>query len=77
LVLPKKFESNNIFENNENYKYDSNNSFTYRKSIRKSSQVLNCFDSTNKEKDLFEKSKKSRRPIGIKNAFESQIGILK
>lgn len=80
LVLPKKFQSNNIFDNKEdfiNYNNNCNNSFVYGKSFKRSSEIINCFETTNREKDLFEKNKRSRRPNGIKNAFQSQIGILK
>lgn len=77
LVQPKKFETNNIFDVLEKEKYNSNNSFTYAKSVRKSGQVMNCFETTNREKDLFENTKKSKRPSGIRDAFASQIKILK
>jgi hypothetical protein len=77
LVLPKKFETNKIFDVLEKEKCALNNSFTYAKSARKPDQVLNYFEITKKEKDLFENTKKSKRPSGIKNAFASQLRILK
>ncbi len=77
LVLAKKFENNNIFNFEESKSNNNYNTVYQGKSLRKSSSILNVFDTTNNEKELFDKNKKSRRPSGMRNMFESQISVLK
>lgn len=75
LVLQKKFENNQIFNLNDNN--TNNNSFTYGGTLKKPENSLDIFGTTHNEKDIFENSKKCKRPDGIRNLFKSQIGNLK